>query len=68
LRSPGNISRANILLREAKRITASEVADMLDVSCGSAYVTFVPISLFLWLVQELQLLFQLRIISMKQKT
>jgi hypothetical protein len=37
----------------------SEVADKLDVSSGSAFVTVVSISLCLWLVQELPLLFEL---------
>jgi hypothetical protein len=46
------------LIREHRRITVSEVADMLDFSSGSAYVTVVSISLCLWLVQELPLLFE----------
>jgi hypothetical protein len=59
LRCQGNISRANTLIREDRRITVSEVAEMLDVSSGSAYVTAVSMSLCLWLVQELPLLFEL---------
>jgi hypothetical protein len=53
LRPQGYVNRANTLKREDRQITVSEVADMLDVSPGSAYVTGVSISLCLWLVQEL---------------
>jgi hypothetical protein len=59
LRSQGNTNRANTLMREDRRITVSEVAAMLDVSSGSACVTVVCISLYLWLVQELPLLLEL---------
>jgi hypothetical protein len=37
----------------------SEAADMLGVSSGSACVTVASISLLLWLVRELPLLFEL---------
>jgi hypothetical protein len=59
LHSQGNIDRANTLFRENQRITASERADMLDGSSGSADVTVVSISLCLWAVQELPLFFEL---------
>jgi hypothetical protein len=39
----------------------SEVAALLDTISGSAYVTVVSISLRLWLVRELPLLFELPI-------
>jgi hypothetical protein len=45
----------------------SEVADMLDISSGSAYVTVVSISLCLWLVQEFPLLFELPMYDTKFK-
>jgi hypothetical protein len=57
--SQGNINHANTLIQEDQRITVSEVADMLDISSGSAYVTVVSISPCLWLVQEFPLLFEL---------
>jgi hypothetical protein len=47
------------VIREHRRITVSEGADMLDVSSGSACVTAVSISICLWLVQELPLLSEL---------
>jgi hypothetical protein len=59
LRFQGNTNRANPLIREDRRITVSEVAETLDVSFGSACVTVVCISLCLWLVQKLPLLFEL---------
>jgi hypothetical protein len=52
LRCQGNTNRANTVIREDRRITVSEVADMLDGSSGSACVTLVSISLCLWLVKE----------------
>jgi hypothetical protein len=58
LHSQGSMKHANTLIREDRRITVSEVADMLDVSSGSACVTVVSISLCLWLIQELPLLFE----------
>jgi hypothetical protein len=45
LHSQGDTNRANTLVREHRRITVSEAADMLDGSSGSAYVTVVSISL-----------------------
>jgi hypothetical protein len=57
VRSQGDTNRANTPIREDRRITVSEAADMLDVGCGSACVTVVSISLCLWLAQELPLLF-----------
>jgi hypothetical protein len=59
LRCQGNTNRATTPIREDRRNIVSEAADMLDVSSGSVYVTVVSISLFLWLVQELPLLFEL---------
>jgi hypothetical protein len=57
----GNVNRANTLIREDRQITVPEVADMVDVSSGSACVTVVSISLCLLSVQELPLLFELPI-------
>jgi hypothetical protein len=67
LRSQGNTNRANTLIREDRQITVSEVADMLDVSSGSACVTVVTISLCLWLVQELPLLLELSMYNLQHE-
>jgi hypothetical protein len=54
-----NISCANTFIQDDWQITVSGVATKLNVSSGSGCVTVVSISVCLWLVQELPLLFEL---------